>query len=405
MAMRSIIIIGGGAAGFFSAINLAKSCPNCQVTILEKSNTVLGKVKISGGGRCNVTHSCFEPKELVKFYPRGNKELLGAFFNFQPLNTIKWFKERGVELKTEEDGRMFPVSNSSQTIIDCFTNEIEKYGVKLRLKSGVNSVKRLNDKWLVDINNEQLEADDIIMAAGSSSNIWNLLKSLDHRIVEPVPSLFTFNIADKKIHALAGLSLDNVKVKLIKKKAFTVGPLLFTHWGLSAPSILKLSSAEAPLLNELDYKFEILVDFIPQINENELFEKLMDVQRSSTKNIYNHNTFDFPKRFWHYLLSKAKVPEDRIWPELRKEEKKSLISSLTRMEYQVNGKSTFKEEFVTAGGVSLKEVNFKTMESKKQSGLYFAGEVLNIDGFTGGFNFQAAWTTSYLAASAISKKV
>lgn len=403
--MRSIIIIGGGAAGFFSAINLAKSCPNCQVTILEKSNTVLGKVKISGGGRCNVTHSCFEPKELVKFYPRGNKELLGAFFNFQPLNTIKWFKERGVELKTEEDGRMFPVSNSSQTIIDCFTNEIEKYGVKLRLKSGVNSVKRLNDKWLVDINNEQLEADDIIMAAGSSSNIWNLLKSLDHRIVEPVPSLFTFNIADKKIHALAGLSLDNVKVKLIKKKAFTVGPLLFTHWGLSAPSILKLSSAEAPLLNELDYKFEILVDFIPQINENELFEKLMDVQRSSTKNIYNHNTFDFPKRFWHYLLSKAKVPEDRIWPELRKEEKKSLISSLTRMEYQVNGKSTFKEEFVTAGGVSLKEVNFKTMESKKQSGLYFAGEVLNIDGFTGGFNFQAAWTTSYLAASAISKKV
>lgn len=403
--MRSIIIIGGGAAGFFSAINLAKSCPNCQVTILEKSNTVLGKVKISGGGRCNVTHSCFEPKELVKFYPRGNKELLGAFFNFQPLNTIKWFKERGVELKTEEDGRMFPVSNSSQTIIDCFTNEIEKYGVKLRLKSGVNSVKRLNDKWLVDINNEQLEADDIIMAAGSSSKIWNLLKSLDHRIVEPVPSLFTFNIADKKIHALAGLSLDNVKVKLMKKKAFTVGPLLFTHWGLSAPSILKLSSAEAPLLNELDYKFEILVDFIPQINENELFEKLMDVQRSSTKNIYNHNTFDFPKRFWHYLLSKAKVPEDRIWPELRKEEKKSLISSLTRMEYQVNGKSTFKEEFVTAGGVSLKEVNFKTMESKKQSGLYFAGEVLNIDGFTGGFNFQAAWTTSYLAASAISKKV
>ena len=403
--MRSIIIIGGGAAGFFSAINLAKSCPNCQVTILEKSNTVLGKVKISGGGRCNVTHSCFEPKELVKFYPRGNKELLGAFFNFQPLNTIKWFKERGVELKTEEDGRMFPVSNSSQTIVDCFTNEIEKYGVKLRLKSGVNSVKRLNDKWLVDINNEQLEADDIIMAAGSSSKIWNLLKSLDHRIVEPVPSLFTFNIADKKIHALAGLSLDNVKVKLMKKKAFTVGPLLFTHWGLSAPSILKLSSAEAPLLNELDYKFEILVDFIPQINENELFEKLMDVQRSSTKNIYNHNTFDFPKRFWHYLLSKAKVPEDRIWPELRKEEKKSLISSLTRMEYQVNGKSTFKEEFVTAGGVSLKEVNFKTMESKKQSGLYFAGEVLNIDGFTGGFNFQAAWTTSYLAASAISKKV
>jgi predicted Rossmann fold flavoprotein len=321
------------------------------------------------------------------------------------LNTIKWFEERGVELKTEEDGRMFPVSNSSQTIIDCFTAEVEKYGVKVRLKSGVNSIERIGSKWFVDINDERLEADDIIMAAGSSSKIWKLLKSLGHRIVEPVPSLFTFNVADEKIHDLAGLSIANVKVKIKKKKSFTSGPLLFTHWGLSAPAILKLSSAEAPLLNELDYKFGILVDFIPEVNEEELSEMLMDVQRSSTKNIYNHNTFDFPKRFWNYLLSEAKVPEDRIWPELRKAEKSSLISSLKRMEYQVNGKSTFKEEFVTAGGVSLKEVNFKTMESKKASGLYFAGEVINIDGYTGGFNFQAAWTTSYLAASAISKKV
>jgi predicted Rossmann fold flavoprotein len=403
--MKSILIIGGGAAGFFGAINLAKSCPDYRITILEKSNTVLGKVKISGGGRCNVTHSCFEPKELVKFYPRGRQELLGAFYNFQPLNTIKWFEERGVELKTEEDGRMFPVSNSSQTIIDCFTAEVEKYGVKVRLKSGVNSIERIGSKWFVDINDERLEADDIIMAAGSSSKIWKLLKSLGHRIVEPVPSLFTFNVADEKIHDLAGLSIANVKVKIKKKKSFTSGPLLFTHWGLSAPAILKLSSAEAPLLNELDYKFGILVDFIPEVNEEELSEMLMDVQRSSTKNIYNHNTFDFPKRFWNYLLSEAKVPEDRIWPELRKAEKSSLISSLKRMEYQVNGKSTFKEEFVTAGGVSLKEVNFKTMESKKASGLYFAGEVINIDGYTGGFNFQAAWTTSYLAASAISKKV
>ena len=403
--MRSILIIGGGAAGFFGAINLAKSCPDYRITILEKSNSVLGKVKISGGGRCNVTHSCFEPKELVKFYPRGKKELLGAFYNFQPLNTIKWFEERGVELKTEEDGRMFPVSNSSQTIIDCFTDEVEKYGVKVRLKSGVNSIERIGSKWFVDINDERLEADDIIMAAGSSSKIWKLLKSLGHRIVEPVPSLFTFNIADKKIHDLAGLSIANVKVKIKKKKSFTTGPLLFTHWGLSAPAILKLSSAEAPLLNELDYKFGILVDFIPEVNEDVLSEMLMDVQRSSTKNIYNHNTFDFPKRFWNYLLIAAKVPEDRIWPELRKAEKSSLISSLKRMEYQVNGKSTFKEEFVTAGGVSLKEVNFKTMESKKASGLYFAGEVINIDGYTGGYNFQAAWTTSYLAASAISKKV
>ena len=403
--MKSILIIGGGAAGFFGAINLAKSCPDYRITILEKSNTVLGKVKISGGGRCNVTHSCFEPKELVKFYPRGRQELLGAFYNFQPLNTIKWFEERGVELKTEEDGRMFPVSNSSQTIIDCFTAEVEKYGVKVRLKSGVNSIERIGSKWFVDINDERLEADDIIMAAGSSSKIWKLLKSLGHRIVEPVPSLFTFNVADEKIHDLAGLSIANVKVKIKKKKSFTSGPLLFTHWGLSAPAILKLSSAEAPLLNELDYKFGILVDFIPDVNEEELSERLMDVQRSSTKNIYNHNTFDFPRRFWNYLLSEAKVPEDRIWPELRKAEKSSLISSLKRMEYQVNGKSTFKEEFVTAGGVSLKEVNFKTMESKKASGLYFAGEVINIDGYTGGFNFQAAWTTSYLAASAISKKV
>ena len=403
--MRRILIIGGGAAGVFGAINLAKSCPDYRITILEKSNTVLGKVKISGGGRCNVTHSCFEPKELVKFYPRGGKELLGAFYNFQPLNTIKWFEERGVELKTEEDGRMFPISNSSQTIIDCFTAELEKYEVKVRLKSGVNSLERIGSKWFVDINDERLEADDIIVAAGSSSKIWKLLKSLGHRIVEPVPSLFTFNIADQKIHDLAGLSIANVKVKMKNKKSFTTGPLLFTHWGLSAPAILKLSSTEAPLLNELDYKFGIIIDFIPEVNEEAISERLMDVQRSSTKNIYNHNTFDFPKRFWNYLLSEAEVPEDRIWPELRKAEKSSLISSLKRMEYQVNGKSTFKEEFVTAGGVSLKEVNFKTMESKKASGLYFAGEVINIDGYTGGFNFQAAWTTSYLAASAISKKV
>ncbi len=403
--MRRILIIGGGAAGFFGAINLAKSCPGYRITILEKSNTVLGKVKISGGGRCNVTHSCFEPKELVKFYPRGGKELLGAFYNFQPLNTIKWFEERGVELKTEEDGRMFPISNSSQTIIDCFTAELEKYEVKVRLKSGVNSLERIGSKWFVDINDERLEADDIIVAAGSSSKIWKLLKSLGHRIVEPVPSLFTFNIADQKIYDLAGLSIANVKVKMKNKKSFTTGPLLFTHWGLSAPAILKLSSTEAPLLNELDYKFGIIIDFIPEVNEEAISERLMDVQRSSTKNIYNHNTFDFPKRFWNYLLSEAEVPEDRIWPELRKAEKSSLISSLKRMEYQVNGKSTFKEEFVTAGGVSLKEVNFKTMESKKASGLYFAGEVINIDGYTGGFNFQAAWTTSYLAASAISKKV
>lgn len=403
--MRRILIIGGGAAGFFGAINLAKSCPDYRITILEKSNTVLGKVKISGGGRCNVTHSCFEPKELVKFYPRGGKELLGAFYNFQPLNTIKWFEERGVKLKTEEDGRMFPISNSSQTIIDCFTAELEKYEVKVRLKSGVNSLERIGSKWFVDINDERLEADDIIVAAGSSSKIWKLLKSLGHRIVEPVPSLFTFNIADQKIHDLAGLSIANVKVKMKNKKSFTTGPLLFTHWGLSAPAILKLSSTEAPLLNELDYKFGILIDFIPEVNEEAISERLMDVQRSSTKNIYNHNTFDFPKRFWNYLLSEAEVPEDRIWPELRKAEKSSLISSLKKMEYQVNGKSTFKEEFVTAGGVSLKEVNFKTMESKKASGLYFAGEVINIDGYTGGFNFQAAWTTSYLAASAISKKV
>ncbi len=403
--MRKVIVIGAGAAGFFTAINLAEMNDQISVTVLEKSNTVLGKVKVSGGGRCNVTHSCFEPKELVSYYPRGGKELLGPFFSFQPLNTIDWFEQRGVQLKTEEDGRMFPVTNDSQTIIDCFLNAADNGDVQVKLKEGVTSVEAQNDQWLVTTTEDEYLADDIIIASGSASKVWQLLDQLGHQIVPPVPSLFTFNIHDKALQSLAGLSIENVQVSIKNHKAKSTGPLLFTHWGLSAPSILKLSAAEARYLNEQNYQFEIAIDFLPTDSIEQVVASLEGTQQNSTKNLYNHNPFNFPKRFWNYLLNEAEVTPERIWPELRKQEKKSIVTLIKSMSYQVDGKSTFKEEFVTAGGLDLKQVNFKTMESKVCKGLYFAGEVLNIDGFTGGFNFQAAWTTSFLAATSISKKV
>ncbi len=402
--MDSLIILGGGAAGFFSAIEAKRMNPGCSVTILEKTKQLLGKVKISGGGRCNVTHACFNPKELCLNYPRGSKELRGVFHTFQPQDTINWFKERGVELKTEEDGRMFPTTNSSQTIIDSFMREASLLGVEVITQAGVHRVEKLDNGWKVFTDKTSYNADAVLVATGSSAKMWKLVSELGHTIITPVPSLFTFNISDDSLNALAGLSIPEVKIILENSKLTSNGVLLFTHWGISAPAVLKLSSAAARELADRNYKFSIFIDYLPNTSRDELSNLLDFTRTSSQKKMLNHEPVSLPKRFWYYVLSKAGIPEDRLWSELRKKEQNKLIELLKRMTLKVDGKSTFKEEFVTSGGVHLKEINFKTMESKLHKGLFFSGEVLNIDAFTGGFNFQAAWSTAHVAASALAKK-
>jgi len=402
--LDSLIILGGGAAGFFSAIEAKRMNPGCSVTILEKTKQLLGKVKISGGGRCNVTHACFNPKELCLNYPRGSKELRGVFHTFQPQDTINWFKERGVELKTEEDGRMFPTTNSSQTIIDSFMREASLLGVEVITQAGVHRVEKLDDGWKVFTDKTSYNADAVLVATGSSAKMWKLVSELGHTIITPVPSLFTFNISDDSLNALAGLSIPEVKIILENSKLTSNGVLLFTHWGISAPAVLKLSSAAARELADRNYKFSIFIDYLPNTSRDELSNLLDFTRTSSQKKMLNHEPVSLPKRFWYYVLSKAGIPEDRLWSELRKKEQNKLIELLKRMTLKVDGKSTFKEEFVTSGGVHLKEINFKTMESKLHKGLFFSGEVLNIDAFTGGFNFQAAWSTAHVAASALAKK-
>ncbi|MFK7755708.1 MAG: NAD(P)/FAD-dependent oxidoreductase [Flavobacteriales bacterium] len=401
---KKIIILGGGAAGFFCAIEVKRLNPECSVIILEKTKQLLGKVKISGGGRCNVTHSCFTPKELCTNYPRGSKELRGVFHTFQPLDTISWFEERGVELKTESDGRMFPVTDSSQTIIDTFLNEAHKLGVEVRMQAGARKLEQTKKGWSVITDKETLDAEALVITTGSSTKVWNVLSGMGHGIIEPVPSLFTFNISDKDLHELAGLSIPEVTISLEGTKLSSSGVLLFTHWGVSAPAVLKLSAAAARVLHERDYKFKIFVDFISSTSREDLALVFDHARVSSQKKVINHNPLLLPKRFWFYLLDKANIPEERLWAELRKKEQNMLIELLKRMTLEVNGKSTFKEEFVTSGGVDLRQVNFKTMESKLHKGLYFSGEVLNVDAFTGGFNFQAAWSTAHVAAVALAKK-
>jgi len=405
MDKKKVIIIGGGASGFYTAIRLAELNEEFDITILEKSTKPLNKVRISGGGRCNVTHACFEPKSLVTSYPRGKRELLGPFHHHQPGDIIDWFLEKGVELKTEEDGRMFPVSNSSETIVNTFINAADNLGVKLITGKAVTSVKQNEHTWSVLTNSEQWDADHLIVSAGSSKLIWQMIMDIGHKIIEPVPSLFTFKIDDDSIHRLAGISLDKVHVIIPSLKKSEEGILLFTHWGISAPAVLKLSSKCARELAELGYKFKIVLDFATHMTEQELDEELMTLTKVSNKLVINQPLINYPKRFWAYLCERSEISNLTKWPELTKGARKALISNIKFSEHSVNGKTTFKEEFVTAGGIDLREVNFKTMESKLFENLYFTGEVLNIDAYTGGFNFQAAWTSGYLAASSISKKV
>ena len=398
-----IIIIGGGAAGFFAAINIAKQNPNLSIAILERGKTGLQKVKISGGGRCNVTHAEFIPSELIENYPRGKKELLGPFHRFMTGDTIAWFEERGIALKIEEDGRMFPVSNSSQTIIDCFLNEAKKYNVELLYNHSVKTVIINKDKFIVKTTQGNLSANKIIMATGSNPKIWNLLSDLGHTIVSPVPSLFTFDIKDGRIKDIPGVVAKDVEVRVVDTDLISEGPLLITHVGMSAPSILKLSAFGAVELAKLNYNFKISVNFIRYDIESCVEYLKSAKQEYSKKTVLNSVQFDLPKRLWKKLVLVSNIQETERWADLNKVQLETLANQLTNAVFQVIGKSTFKEEFVTAGGVDLKEINFKTFESKRIPNLYFAGEVMNVDAVTGGFNFQNAWTSAFIVSKAVSK--
>ncbi|MBL4662948.1 MAG: NAD(P)/FAD-dependent oxidoreductase [Flavobacteriaceae bacterium] len=404
-----ILIVGGGAAGFFTAINAAEMNPSLRIGLLERGKEVLTKVKISGGGRCNVTHAEYEPRELSKNYPRGEKELLGPFHSFMTGDTVAWFDSRGVELKTEEDGRMFPVSNSSQSIIDCFLAEIERLSIDVLMNNSVKQISKDGEIWKVETTNQVLEASVLVIATGSNPKIWKLLEQLGHTIVPPVASLFTFNIKDVRILDLPGVSmLANIKILNDKHKVEleSEGPLLITHWGMSGPAILKLSAWGARILAPRDYRFTIIVNWLLDLSEEEVLSQLMNKKGEFPKQtILKYTQFGLPKRLWQNMVKAVGIDATEIWAEITKKKLQNLAQQLTASYFEVNGKSTFKEEFVTAGGVDLKEVNFKTFESKKCQGLYFAGEVMNIDAITGGFNFQNAWTGGYMVAQAISKQL
>ncbi|WP_264526107.1 NAD(P)/FAD-dependent oxidoreductase [Flavobacterium sp. N502536] len=396
-----IIIVGGGAAGFFTAINIAEKNPKLKIAILERGKEVLSKVRVSGGGRCNVTHACFEPNELVKFYPRGEKELRGPFHQFCSGDTIEWFEKHGVELKIEEDGRMFPVSNSSQTIIDCFLNATEKLGIKVLTGQSVQSIFKKEDCWKIDTQSENFAAEKLVMATGSNPKIWEMLQNQGHAVISPVPSLFTFNIKDPRIKELPGVAAQ-VTVNVKDTKLESTGPLLITHWGMSGPAILKLSAWGARTLFDKNYQFTIFVNWLNDVDAEDAEKKLKELkQEHAKKAVSKKSPFDFPNRLWESLVLASGIDTETKWADLSKNQLQQLVSQLTKATFQVNGKSTFKEEFVTAGGIDLKEINFKTMESKLHKNLYFAGEIVNIDAITGGFNFQNAWTSGFILANSI----
>ncbi|WP_299122251.1 NAD(P)/FAD-dependent oxidoreductase [uncultured Winogradskyella sp.] len=403
MTKKDIIIIGGGAAGFFAAINIAEQHPELSIAILERGKTGLQKVKISGGGRCNVTHAEFTPSELVLNYPRGEKELLGPFHSFMTGDTIAWFEERGVELKIEDDGRMFPVSNSSQTIIDCFLNEAKKHKVEVFYNHSVKSIDARENDFKIETSQDTIIGDKVVVATGSNPKIWKLLEDLGHTIVQPVPSLFTFDIKDKRIKDIPGVVARDVEIKVLGTDLVSEGPLLITHVGMSAPAILKLSAFGAIELAKLDYNFKIEINFI-RLDFESCLDQLKDFKLGfAKKTIVNSAQFDLPKRLWKQLVLASNINETGRWADINKQQLEDLSSQLTKAVFNVTGKSTFKEEFVTAGGVDLKEVNFKTFESKRIPNLYLAGEIINVDAVTGGFNFQNAWTGAYIVAKNINK--
>ena len=403
--MNKVIVIGGGAAGFFTAINAKEKNPDLEIIILEKGKDVLQKVKISGGGRCNVTHACFIPKELVEFYPRGKKELLGPFHKFMTGDTFEWFDDRGVPLKIENDNRVFPEANKSQAIIDCFQKAVDNLGIKVFTNHGVNSVYQQENKWVVNTKKQTFTADKVVLAAGSSKKIWDLCKTLNHTIIEPVPSLFTFNINDKRITDLLGISVPNATVKIVNTKLEASGPLLITHWGMSGPAVLKLSAFGARILAEKNYQYNVAVNWLSRPTDKVLNVLLNLKKKEPRKTVILKSPFiEISKRLWERLVLASQINEKQNWADLKTSQLESLANELTNGIYNANGRTTFKDEFVTAGGVDLKEINFKRFESKYHKNLFFVGEILNIDAITGGFNFQNAWTGGYICAEAIAEK-
>ena len=398
---KQIIIIGGGAAGFFCAANLDES--KYYVTILEQNSEVLQKVKISGGGRCNVSHACFDPRDLVGFYPRGNKELLSVFHQFQPGDTMDWFDQRNVSLKIENDNRIFPESNSSQTIINCLMNEVNQKNFTIKTKSVVTEIVKNDEQFLIKTNSGDFIADFVIYCTGSSPKSLKILQNLGHQIVEPVPSLFTFNIKNETLKDLMGTSFPNAEVAIPQLKTDESGPMLITHWGLSGPAILKISAWKASELATLKYQFDILVNFIGiDIEEaREMFMKFR--QENPKKSIGTSKIFDITTRFWYRILWISKIDLDKNISTISSKELQDILQNLCKNVMKVTGKSTYKDEFVTAGGVNLKEINFKNMTSKIIDRFYLAGEVLNIDAVTGGFNFQACWSEAWLIAQDLNK--
>ena len=394
--MKKVIIIGGGASGFFTAANIDTKL--YDVTILEQNSDVLQKVKISGGGRCNVSHACFDPRELVQFYPRGNKERLSVFTKFQPEDTMNWYEEHGVVLKIEDDNRIFPESNSSQSIIDCLVNECRKNNVKILTKQTVTEILPQENGYKIHTTDQNYFADYVVFSTGSSPKAFKLLEKLGHQIIAPVPSLFTFNIKNEILKDLMGTSFQYVDIEIPKLNLEESGSLLITHWGLSGPAILKLSAWGARELAALKYQFEIIVNFIGTASEDalEIFKNFKE--KEPKKSIGQAKIFDITNRFWQRILFVSGIDTAKQLANINNKEMQKIIENLCCCRMNVTGKSTFKEEFVTAGGVDLKEMDFKTMKSKKLPNFYISGEVLNIDAVTGGFNFQACWSEGWLIA-------
>ena len=404
MKKKTLVVIGGGAAGFFCAVNAARMNPLLQVIILEKSNQLLAKVKVSGGGRCNTTHACFEIPELSAKYPRGRNFLKKAFHWFSTQDTITWFAERGVGLKTEADGRMFPDTDDSQTIIQCLLKEADKYGVAIKLRSEVISIEKKENGFQLNTQLATVHTDFLCIASGGypKSAMFDWLTTTGHTIEEPVPSLFTFNIPVNSITQLMGVSVDKVMVKVMGTKLVEQGPLLITHWGMSGPVILRLSAWGARELADKKYHFTILVNWLPDYREQDLRSDWQSFREElASQKLGNRNPFGLPGRLWLYLLSSSGIEADTRWGDLPAKEQNRLIKNICTQEFGIKGKTTFKEEFVTCGGIKLSEIDPNTMQSKMIPNLFFAGEVMDIDGITGGFNFQNAWTSGWLSAKTI----
>jgi predicted Rossmann fold flavoprotein len=399
-----IAIIGAGAAGCFAAANIPAT-EGISVAIFEKTGKALQKVKVSGGGRCNVTHACFDVPELGERYPRGKQLLRKSFYHFAPQDTIDWFESRGIKIKKEADGRMFPATDDSQTIIDCIWQEMMRQGVDVYYHKAVEKIEPKEKGFVIYFSDRSTyEADKILVATGGypKPEQYTWLRELGHTIQAPVPSLFTFNIPKHPVTELMGLSVENAKVKILGTKLSESGPLLITHWGMSGPAILRCSAWAARELAERNYHFTIHINWLSELTDAELKEQIKDLRSSQGKQFIQHkNPFGLPKRLWEYLLHQCGIKEETRWGDLAAAAQNKLIEHLLRDSYDIKGKTTFKEEFVTCGGISLSEIDPRTMESRKQPGLYFAGEIMDVDGITGGFNFQNAWCSGYIAAQSI----